>query len=104
MACSNNVVRAGLTPKAIDKETLIDMLTYEFTQDVELIFRCGPVRVLHPISVDDHYATIQTDAKEFMIEVITLKKGESYSIPCISIPRILIGYSGCGKVGDMNVK
>lgn len=29
MACSNNVVRAGLTPKAIDKETLLDMLTYE---------------------------------------------------------------------------
>lgn len=29
MACSNNVVRAGLTPKAIDKETLLKMLTYE---------------------------------------------------------------------------
>ena len=104
MACSNNVVRAGLTPKAIDKETLIDMLTYESTYFVELIFRCGPVRVLHPTSIDDHYATVQTDAKEFMIEVITLKKGESYSIPCISVPSILIGYSGYGKVGDMNVK
>ena len=28
MARSDNVVRAGLTPKTIDKKTLIDMLTY----------------------------------------------------------------------------
>ena len=104
MACSNNVVRAGLTPKAIDKETLIDMLTYESVPYFVFICRCGPVHVLHPISVDDHYATVQTDAKEFMIEVFTLKKGDTYSIPCLSVPRILIGYSGCGKVGDLLVK
>lgn len=30
MACSNNVVRAGLTPKFIDKEVLIEMCTYEY--------------------------------------------------------------------------
>ncbi|KAL4219852.1 hypothetical protein ACF0H5_020263 [Mactra antiquata] len=29
MACSDNVVRAGLTPKFIDTETLIEMLNYE---------------------------------------------------------------------------
>lgn len=28
MACSDNVVRAGLTPKFIDTETLIGMLNY----------------------------------------------------------------------------
>jgi mannose-6-phosphate isomerase len=28
MACSDNVVRAGLTPKFIDTETLIEMLNY----------------------------------------------------------------------------
>ena len=28
MACSDNVVRAGLTPKFKDKQTLCDMLTY----------------------------------------------------------------------------
>lgn len=30
MACSDNVVRAGLTPKFIDKKTLYDMLTYDY--------------------------------------------------------------------------
>ena len=29
MACSDNVVRAGLTQKFKDKETLCDMLTYQ---------------------------------------------------------------------------
>jgi len=29
MACSDNVVRAGLTPKFIDTETLLQMLNYE---------------------------------------------------------------------------
>ena len=28
MACSDNVVRAGLTPKYIDVQTLVDMLDY----------------------------------------------------------------------------
>lgn len=28
MACSDNVVRAGLTPKMKDVETLVDMLSY----------------------------------------------------------------------------
>lgn len=30
MACSDNVVRAGLTPKFIDKDTLYQMLTYKY--------------------------------------------------------------------------
>lgn len=35
MACSNNVVRAGLTPKFIDKEVLIEMCTYEYNLEAE---------------------------------------------------------------------
>jgi mannose-6-phosphate isomerase len=38
MAASDNVVRAGLTPKFKDVDTLLDMLTY----------RCGPPAVLAP--------------------------------------------------------
>jgi mannose-6-phosphate isomerase len=30
MAASDNVVRAGLTPKFKDVDTLVDMLTYEY--------------------------------------------------------------------------
>lgn len=49
MACSDNVVRAGLTPKFKDKDTLVDMLTYSR----------GPVRVLagEPAGVERLYAS-----------------------------------------------
>lgn len=88
MACSDNVVRAGLTPKAIDKETLLDMLTYE----------CGDMQVIHPTVVDSHYAVVKTDAREFMLEVLTAKKGEKISIPAIPVPRVLIVFKGVGKI------
>ena len=88
MACSDNVVRAGLTPKAIDKETLLDMLTYE----------CGDMQVIRPTVVDSHYAVVKTDAREFMLEVLTAKKGEKISIPAIPVPRVLIGFKGVGKI------
>ena len=40
MACSDNVVRAGLTPKFKDKDTLCDMLTY--TASTPDRFRVAP--------------------------------------------------------------
>lgn len=40
MACSDNVVRAGLTPKYIDKVTLHQMLTYRYA-----LFSCTTSRL-----------------------------------------------------------
>ena len=42
MACSDNVVRAGLTPKFKDIETLINMLSYEAAPASSKIF--NPIR------------------------------------------------------------
>lgn len=39
MACSDNVVRAGLTPKFIDKVTLHQMLTYRY--EFTTVMRCA---------------------------------------------------------------
>ena len=98
MACSNNVVRAGLTPKAIDKETLLSMLTYEYISFLFLIcFCCGDVVVYHPTIHDIHYSTVETPAHEFMLEIFTLKKGEKYQLPILPVPRILITFNGIGK-------
>ena len=46
MACSDNVVRAGLTPKLIDVPTLCGMLIYECPEDdkVEETFKFKPVQ------------------------------------------------------------
>lgn len=38
MACSDNVVRAGLTPKHIDVPTLIEMLDYKSYSRDEMLF------------------------------------------------------------------
>ena len=40
MACSDNVVRAGLTPKFKDVETLCEMLDYECRTKKQNIFAC----------------------------------------------------------------
>lgn len=40
MACSDNVVRAGLTPKFKDVETLCEMLEYNCGSKEENIFPC----------------------------------------------------------------
>lgn len=38
MACSDNVVRAGLTPKHIDLPTLVEMLDYSSYMKDQLLF------------------------------------------------------------------
>lgn len=38
MACSDNVVRAGLTPKHIDVPTLVEMLDYNSYTKEQLLF------------------------------------------------------------------
>lgn len=40
MACSDNVVRAGLTPKLKDVDTLCEMLDYRCRTKEEIIFSC----------------------------------------------------------------
>ena len=57
MACSDNVVRAGLTPKLVDASTLCEMLEYTPTSADERKFRpkelSGPNELLYNPPVDD---------------------------------------------------
>lgn len=62
--------------------------------------RDGPVTVLHGEKRSEEYAVMETPAEEFMIEVITVKKGERFTIPVIPVPRVLIWYQGRGVVEE----
>lgn len=52
MACSDNVVRAGLTPKLIDAQTLIDMLEYKTSSAAAQLFKPQSSKHEHELIYD----------------------------------------------------
>jgi mannose-6-phosphate isomerase len=60
MACSDNVVRAGLTPKHRDVETLLEMLDYT----------PGPAPIIAPRTSDDGFFVVETPAQEFQLSFL----------------------------------
>jgi len=92
MARSDNVVRAGLTPKEIDSETLIEMLTYKMEQPHihrgDQIYKTDPCAISsYVVPVDDFYLTKCTLLQQTCIRREPL-----------SGPRILLFLSGKGSL------
>ncbi len=86
MACSDNVVRAGLTPKMKDVDTLVKMLTYKSTMpDVTTGQKIDANCTLYVPPVDD-----------FAIEVIEVPPGQSYFLQDVRSPSILLTLEGSG--------
>jgi mannose-6-phosphate isomerase len=93
MACSDNVVRAGLTPKLIDAETLCSMLTYQSG---------NPDIVKGNIAEgDDSGFTVDfvPPVNEFRVERIQLDKAGGRVEKGVSFPSMLLCVSGAGKAG-----
>jgi mannose-6-phosphate isomerase len=89
MAASDNVVRAGLTPKFRDLETLLRMLTYRQVKPADLIVRPQPEH-----SGMELYSV---PVKEFA--VACGKTDKKLNVP-VKSGAIVIFISGTGKVGD----
>lgn len=88
MALSDNVVRAGLTPKFRDVNTLCSMLTYNAAKPKMV------QSFLH-----DEYTSVYRPPKsmcaEFEVELIKLPKGlENYSLPSIPCASIMLIFKG----------
>lgn len=85
MACSDNVVRAGLTPKFRDVETLCGMLTYE----------CGRPLTMMGVNLDDVAKEYVPPVSEFKLLGIQLEssRGEYLmsAVPGASIAIVLEG-------------
>lgn len=96
MASSDNVVRAGLTPKLRDVETLLTMLDYteDFTQD----------NLFKP-NVEDGYTTLfKPPVQEFAVAEIKLPKSvKNYTTPQRDSASILLVIDGSGKSNDKEV-
>ncbi|KIO27751.1 hypothetical protein M407DRAFT_23054 [Tulasnella calospora MUT 4182] len=92
MATSDNVVRAGLTPKLRDVPTLTSMLTYKW----------GPAdsQIMPPVKYRTTKATTIYDPpiEEFSVLMTCLKAGENETHEPIDGPSILIITEGGGRL------
>ena len=71
MACSDNVVRAGLTPKLIDVPTLCEMLIYQCPDDdkVEETFK------FKSVADSDNSVVYDAPVSDFSVAKLKAKKG-----------------------------
>jgi len=86
MACSDNVVRAGLTPKLIDVPTLCEMLIYQCPDDdkVEETFKFKP-------KADSENSTVyDAPVPDFSVAKLNVKKGQKAKFPARKSASIVI--------------
>ena len=105
MACSDNVVRAGLTPKLIDVPTLCEMLIYQCPDDgkVDETFKFKPVQEDSGVRVFD------APVPDFSVAMATVKENNSIKMtPRKSASIVLVTdadggatYSVSGKEGKV---
>ncbi|KAH7284699.1 hypothetical protein KP509_34G066900 [Ceratopteris richardii] len=90
MAASDNVVRAGLTPKYIDTKTLCDMLTYNQ----------GMPEILSGINLNAYTKRYSPPFDEFEMESCMLPIGQRMRLSSIEGPSILIVLGGSGTLHE----
>eukprot|EP00727_Mastigamoeba_balamuthi_P005791 m51a1_g1831 putative mannose-6-phosphate isomerase (403) ;mRNA; f:536226-537936 len=96
MACSDNVVRAGLTPKVIDVETLVSMLTY----------KAGKPELLKPTTTTLGSGVVLREffppVSEFCVAELRVPAGATCELPWSEMPRIAVVLEGAGVVALKN--
>jgi len=85
MACSDNVVRAGLTPKPKDVQTLVEMCTYESEQ---------PPLVQYGTLQDTMTMRYEPPVQDFCVEMIIVPPNSKYDIVNVPSPSTLLTLSG----------
>lgn len=95
MACSDNVVRAGLTPKFKDVNTLCNMLTYGSKSPQE--------QYLKPVQVDQYTRSYVVPVPEFVVDAVEIETDKitpsfEYKLEAKESGSILIIIHGEGTV------
>mmetsp|Transcript_3127 Transcript_3127/g.6077 ORF Transcript_3127/g.6077 Transcript_3127/m.6077 type:complete len:283 (-) Transcript_3127:93-941(-) len=99
MACSDNVVRAGLTPKLRDTETLTTMLTYKAMKPV----------IQKGVMLDKNARIYRVPINEFELIVIKVDALKKYTLKPVKGHSIALVYEGSGyakhaKAGKVDMK
>ncbi|XP_069357693.1 mannose-6-phosphate isomerase [Maniola hyperantus] len=92
MACSDNVVRAGLTPKHIDVPTLVEMLDYRSYTKEEMLFT--------PHLEDENSCIWRPPVPDFAVVKMKIPSGDSYNTIVRPSPSVIIVTSGSGQACD----
>lgn len=93
MACSDNVIRAGLTPKFKDVETLLESLNYDASTPEEKLFQS--------IDVGPHSQLFAPPVKDFaVVKVAVPKDVGSYAIENRRFGSIFIVLEGQATAND----
>jgi len=88
MACSDNVVRAGLTPKFKDVENLVGLLTYSMGgPNIDAGAMCEE---------DPRLIRYTPPVPEFEVIMATVHPGEELTLPKFDVPAIFIVIEGTG--------
>jgi len=96
MACSDNVVRAGLTPKFKDVDNLVEMLTYTMG---------GPsIDVGEPEPEDPRIVRYTPPVPEFEVMILTLDPGDNCEMKHPGVPCILVVVEGSGRVDGQDLR
>jgi len=94
MACSDNVVRAGLTPKFKDVPNLVSMLSYSMG---------GPsIDGGSPLAEDPRIIRYTPPVPEFEVMIATVNPGETLTCPEVLVPSVMIIIEGSGSTDSKN--
>ncbi|KAI4352216.1 hypothetical protein L6164_006489 [Bauhinia variegata] len=94
MATSDNVVRAGLTPKYRDVQTLCSMLTY----------KQGSPEILRGVRLNPYVTRYLPPFDEFEVDCCILPRGETVVFPAIPGPSIFLVTAGEGTMNPGSPK
>merc|ERR1712183_470588 len=94
MACPDNVVRAGLTYKMKDVETLLRMLSY----------KSGRPEITKGTKKDANTLLYIPSVEDFAIEIIHVDVGSRYIIKNVKSPSIILTLHGSGILQQPNMK
>ena len=96
MACSDNVVRAGLTPKFKDVDNLVDMLTYSMG---------GPsIDAGAPSMHDSRIVRYTPPTPEFEVLCLTVGPGDDLLMENPGVPAVMIVLEGSGQLDGIPLR
>jgi len=91
MATSDNVIRAGLTPKFKDVKVLCSSLTYND----------GPPHVVAPEPIADSVLRYVTPVPEFLVDRALVPPGEVATLPASPFVSIIVVLEGSGILEEL---